>query len=62
MAIHLNRRSLIQAGLGSILTPSIILGEPLEDPNRKLVLVELFTSHGCDLCPDAELLIGRLLE
>ena len=62
MTIHLNRRSVIQAGLGSILTPSMILGEPLEDPNRKLVLVELFTSQGCDLCPDAERLIGRLLE
>lgn len=62
MTNHLNRRSVIQAGLGSILTPSMILGEPLEDPNRKLVLVELFTSQGCDLCPDAERLIGRLLE
>ena len=58
----MKRRMVLKSGLGSILAAEMGLGEPVADPNRKLVLVELFTSQGCDLCPDAERLIGRLME
>jgi hypothetical protein len=32
------------------------------DPQRRMVLVELYTSQGCDKCPAAEQLLGALAE
>jgi hypothetical protein len=32
-----------------------------EEPKRK-ILVELYTSQGCDMCPQAEVLLGALAE
>jgi hypothetical protein len=37
--------------------------EPGEDsPSKRKVLVELYTSQGCDMCPAAEKLLGALAE
>jgi hypothetical protein len=35
---------------------------PAQPPARRTVLVELYTSQGCDLCPEAEAILGALGE
>ena len=35
---------------------------PAPDPSTRLVLVELYTSQGCDMCPAAEQMLGALAE
>ena len=32
------------------------------DPSKRMVLVELYTSQGCDMCPAAEKILGTLAE
>jgi hypothetical protein len=32
------------------------------DPTKRMVLVELYTSQGCDMCPAAEEILGALAE
>jgi hypothetical protein len=32
------------------------------DPSKRMVLVELYTSQGCDMCPAAEKILGALAE
>ena len=32
------------------------------DTNKRMVLVELYTSQGCDMCPTAESILGALAE
>src|SRR5262249_21194539 len=35
---------------------------PGPDPSARMVLVELYTSQGCDMCPAAEKMLGALAE
>ena len=35
---------------------------PAPDPSTRMVLVELYTSQGCDMCPAAESMLGALAE
>jgi hypothetical protein len=57
------------------LTPAVIVAagtavafgqaEPRDDsgsPPKRMVLVELYTSQGCDMCPAAETMLGALAE
>src|SRR4051812_3705493 len=32
------------------------------DDSKRMVLVELYTSQGCDMCPTAEKILGQLAE
>ncbi len=32
------------------------------DESKRMVLVELYTSQGCDMCPTAEKMLGALAE
>ena len=44
--------------------PIVLLGTSAsgQDAARRLVLVELYTSQGCDMCPTAEKILGALAE
>ncbi len=48
--------------------PLVFLGEAASgqdsrrDPAKRMVLVELYTSQGCDMCPTAEKMFGALAE
>ena len=46
------------AALVSIAPATATAAEPT--PSKRMVLVELFTSQGCDMCPKAEEILGEL--
>src|SRR4051812_36680135 len=55
------------ATLATILTASmtaatLLAQESGRDGARRMVLVELYTSQGCDMCPAAEKILGALAE
>ena len=67
----LNINRLIVQGLVLVATLALGTGgviaqnEPrveAKDPSKKKILVELFTSQGCNMCPDAERLLGILAK
>ena len=43
-----------------VLGPDVSAADPTEAP--RLVLVDLYTSQGCDMCPTAEEVLGALAE
>jgi hypothetical protein len=46
--------------IGASLKPAA--GAEKSDDSKRLVLVELYTSQGCDMCPTAEKILGTLAE
>ncbi|WP_165251485.1 DUF1223 domain-containing protein [Paludisphaera soli] len=58
----IRRRPSLLAILLAGLVPPAFAADPAPDPSRRLVLVELYTSQGCDMCPAAEEILGRLAE
>jgi hypothetical protein len=52
MKTHLSRRSLLGAGLASL------VGSPSVQAANPAVLLELYTSQGCSSCPAADAVIG----
>jgi len=49
--------SVLSLGRSSVAQPSVA-----EPPARRGVLVELYTSQGCNMCPEAEAILGRLAK
>lgn len=56
-------RSLLFAGLilAGLMGSTAVRAQAQSD-GRRMVLVELFTSQGCDMCPTAEALLGQINE
>jgi hypothetical protein len=48
--------------IGFTVGPQRALPAAEDDQTKRMVLVELYTSQGCDMCPTAEQLLGALAE
>lgn len=46
--------------LAAAMNPTAAADE--REESRRMVLVELYTSQGCDMCPAAEKMLGALAE
>ncbi|MDG3005059.1 DUF1223 domain-containing protein [Paludisphaera mucosa] len=56
--MNLRRRTLLALVLAAGVCRPCVAADP--DPSKRMVLVELYTSQGCDMCPTAEEILGKL--